>query len=442
MDVNAGEDLEMNEFEKPTSRDEHERPLASRSSSRHQTGPQPSDRDERDEKEHRNDSKKNKQPNAGRNSVMDTRGEKRRQNFHRLSRSGSTMSNTMDILSAQQEVAGQRQLNKEEARRLKQLSLKLEQEKKVINQHRATLEKDKEALQKEKREVGERKRQSQLKESGVEEQRNRNDNERNLLSRWHKDLDTREKVISEKERKLLKQQQEFEEYKKEEMLSVHKQRQADIDAVKEENDKLRTQLLKEIDERRELERSYILRDQEALRQERINHQRKVELTEQSHQAKEASFREWEQTLMHERRQINMDKERVEQIKYNTEVLKNKVNLENKVKEQNAQLATRLLEEKRQNDTSANLRHRDKLKVEISKKQFEVEQRQNKYERHNMNTESEIEQAKRTKEKKLDEKEKIVDLRAEQNARILKAQQKQWENTQFENIKNLTTSIVG
>ena len=54
------------------------------------------------------------------------------------------MSNTMDILSAQQEVAGQRQLNKEEARRLKQLSLKLEQEKKVINQHRATLEKDKE----------------------------------------------------------------------------------------------------------------------------------------------------------------------------------------------------------------------------------------------------------------------------------------------------------
>ena len=63
-------------------------------------------------------------------------------------------------------------------------------------------------------------------------------------------------------------------------------------------------LLKEIDERRELERSYILRDQEALRQERINHQRKVELTEQSHQAKEASFREWEQTLMHERRQIS------------------------------------------------------------------------------------------------------------------------------------------
>ena len=47
MDVNAGEDLEMNEFEKPTSRDEHERPLTSRSSSRHQTGPQPSDRDER-----------------------------------------------------------------------------------------------------------------------------------------------------------------------------------------------------------------------------------------------------------------------------------------------------------------------------------------------------------------------------------------------------------
>ena len=65
----------------------------------------------------------------------------------------------------------------------------------------------------------------------------------------------------------------------------------------------------------------------------------------------------------------MDKERVEQIKYNTEVLKNKVNLENKVKEQNAQLATRLLEEKRQNDTSANLRHRDKLKVEASQKKL-------------------------------------------------------------------------
>ena len=50
-------------------------------------------------------------------------------------------------------------------------------------------------------------------------------------------------IAGEKERKLLKQQQEFEEYKKEEMLSVHKQRQADIDAVKEENDKLRTQVL-------------------------------------------------------------------------------------------------------------------------------------------------------------------------------------------------------
>ena len=40
-----------------------------------------------------------------------------------------------------------------------------------------------------------------------------------------------------KERKVLKRQQEVEEMKKNEMLIVHKQRQQDMDAVKEENDK-------------------------------------------------------------------------------------------------------------------------------------------------------------------------------------------------------------
>jgi len=438
--------------EKPStrgvSRDEHDRQATNsrNSSTREKIN---LDREEtrspRDEKEHRNETSRrgNKKPPSTAGSESSGGEEKKRKNpsFHRLSKSGSTLSTAMDLLTAQQEIAGQKQLNKEEARRLKQLSLKLEHEKKVINQHRANLEKDKEALQKEKKDLQEDKRQHKLAASGTEDQRGRNENERQLLSKWNRDLDTREKVVSQKERKLLRQQQEFEEHKKQEMLSVHNQRQADIDSVKEENDRLRAQLLKEVEERRDLEKSFILRDQEALRQERINWQRRVDNTEQSHQTREAQLRDWEQSLLHERRQINMDKDRVEQIKHETEVLKNKVYLENKAKQQNAQLANRKLEEKRQVDHKQTLTQRDKLKNEISKKNFEVEQRQSKYERHNMATESELEMANRTKEKKLDEKEKIVELRAEQKAKILKAQQKSWETTQFENIKNLTSSIV-
>ena len=45
---------------------------------------------------------------------------------------------------------------------------------------------------------------------------------------------------AQKEKKMMKSQQDFEEYKKNEMLAVHTQRQTDIDNVKEENDRLRT----------------------------------------------------------------------------------------------------------------------------------------------------------------------------------------------------------
>ena len=78
---------------------------------------------------------------------------------------------------------------------------------------------------------------------------------------------------------------------------------------------------------------------------------------------------------------------------------------------------------------------------MSKKQFEVEQRQSKYEQHNLATEQDLELKKKTKEKRLDQKEKQVELKAEHNAKILKAQQRNWETTQFERIKNLGTSIV-
>ena len=64
------------------------------------------------------------------------------------------------------------------------------------------------------------------------------------------------------------------------------------------------QLLKEIEERRDLERSFIARDQEALRQERANHQKKVDLDEQSHEARESRLRDSEQALSYERRQLS------------------------------------------------------------------------------------------------------------------------------------------
>ena len=63
-------------------------------------------------------------------------------------------------------------------------------------------------------------------------------------------------------------------------------------------------MLKEIEERREMERSYIQRDQEVLRQERINQQRKTELAEQSLQTREAGLRDGEQALLHEKRKLS------------------------------------------------------------------------------------------------------------------------------------------
>ena len=60
----------------------------------------------------------------------------------------------------------------------------------------------------------------------------------------------------------------------------------------------------------------------------------------------------------------MEKDRLDQMRHEIELLKSQVSLENKVKEENAQLAARLLEEKRQTDEAMNNRMRDKLKVEV------------------------------------------------------------------------------
>ena len=64
------------------------------------------------------------------------------------------------------------------------------------------------------------------------------------------------------------------------------------------------QLLKEIEERRDLERAIIAREREALEQEKAQFQRMKELKEESLRSKELQLKDWENALNHERRQLS------------------------------------------------------------------------------------------------------------------------------------------